>query len=211
MQIKHSLLVTLGASLGLAIAGCGDGQSKADKEAAQVPPGPETVESVESVQPPAVAEPETARAPAPGFDTSSLPGMPASEWRSSDGGTWYATVMPGMGDSVMPETATVTVSMSLWTENGTSLFPAQGTQREIVLPMGSDMFLGWNEGLAGMQVGEVRKLVIPYEETLGRNGRGLVRCEDGEDDQQMLVIDVKLVAVDAVPEAPAIPLAMAGY
>ena len=208
MQMKQSMLVTLAASLGLALTGCGDGKSKTpEKESAQAPT-PE--KQVESAQAPAEAAPEPAKNPQPGFDTSSLPGMAGREWTPTEGGTWYATVSPGAGEAVGPGTATVTVSMSMWTEDGSTVLLRDDDEGDLILPIGGDMFPGWNEGVAGMAVGEVRKIVIPYDQSLGGDGRGLLRCEDGSDDQQMLVIDVTLVAVDAVPEAPAMPLAAVG-
>ena len=53
---------------------------------------------------------------------------------------------------------------------------------------------------------EFRKIAIPFEQTRVLDGQGFVQTV-GFDDQQMLVGDVKLVAVDAgepesIPQAP---------
>lgn len=190
------------AMLATTLVGCDDSKPKVDPKAPQPPPSNEEVNTAKAAPTPP---------PSPEFDTTWLPGVSATEWTLTPGGSWYATVTPGQGtDSVDSGSGTVTVSLSMWTQDGTPVLLTPDASKDLVLPMGDDMFAGWNETIVGMRVGETRKIAIPWEQSLGHDGRGLVQCEDGSDDQQMLVGDVQLVAIDAVSEAPAMPLAQAG-
>ena len=118
--------------------------------------------------------------------------------------------MPGRGPAVDSDTGTVTVSMSMWTEDGTEVLTIQEGGRDLVLPVGADMFPGWNETLAGMQIGEMRKIAVPWEQTRGMDGEALMQSVAGSKDQQMLVADVKLIEINPVEMAPDQPLASAG-
>ena len=196
------------------------GMTACEKDKPQIDPeGPQNPESsnqeVDSAKAnPIVETPEATMAltvVTPDFNADVLPGLTARNWTSTPGGSWYATIMPGSGhDAVDGTKRTVTVSMSMWTEDGTPVLLAQDVQGDIILPVGTDMFTGWNETIQGMRVGETRKIALPWDQTLGQDGHGLVWCEDGSQDQQMLVGDVKLIAIDAVAEAPDMPLASAG-
>jgi FKBP-type peptidyl-prolyl cis-trans isomerase FkpA len=53
---------------------------------------------------------------------------------------------------------------------------------------------GWDEGIAGMQVGEVRELAIPADLAYGRRGAGRVIPP-----HQPLLFEVELVGIDAAP------------
>ena len=59
------------------------------------------------------------------------------------------------------------------------------------------MFDGWNESISGMKVGEVRKLAIPHDQTIGQDGRGLLESAGRGENAQLLVADVTLLAIDA--------------
>ncbi|MBG81517.1 MAG: hypothetical protein CMJ39_12525 [Phycisphaerae bacterium] len=204
MSNKKSIGFVLGGLIAFVVAGCDNDQSKIDPEGPQPPPSNEEVDSAKATTPETEVEVvEIVEAvPMPAFDVSTLPGVPARDWSQTDGGSWFATVMPGTGDeTVGNETGAVTVRISLWQEDGTPIFLSSEVVEDPVFPMGSDMFPGWNETLAGMRVNEVRKIAIPFEQTRILNGQGFVQTI-GFDDEQMLIGDVKLVAVDAAePES----------
>ncbi|MDG2423291.1 MAG: FKBP-type peptidyl-prolyl cis-trans isomerase [Phycisphaerales bacterium] len=195
------------------MVGCKDSKPKVDPE------GPQNPESSNQEVDSAKATPEAGTttttleltAATPDFDAAVLPGITARTWTNTPGGSWYATVMPGQGNEMVDETnSTVTVSMSMWTEDGTPVLLTEEAQGDMVLPMGEDMFAGWNETIRGMRVGETRKIAVPWNQSLGEDGHGLVWCEDGSENQQMLVGDIRLIAIDEVTEAPNMPLASAG-
>lgn len=185
------------------LVGCG-GDSDTDTGAPKPPPSGVEVDG--AMAKPASGTTADAGVALPGFDTTSLPGLAAADWTTTPGGSWYATVTPGLGTGVAVGTGSVTVSMSIWTEDGTPVLLAEEQEQDLVIPMGDTMFPGWNETIEGMRVGETRKITIPWEQSLGGDGRGLVQCEDGSDDPQMLVADVTLVGIDAsVPTIASAP------
>ena len=197
--------------LATSMTACEKSQPEIDPKGPQPPPSSD--EEVNSAK----AAPETGSvtttlvASTPHFDVTSFPGMRATKWTPTPGGSWYATVMPGRGiDTIDDDDTTVTVSMSMWTEDGTPVLLTEQMGEDMIVPLGDDMFTGWNETLLGMRVGETRKIAIPWDQSLGRDGHGLVQCEDGSEDQQILVGDVRLIAIDAAVEAPEMPLVSTG-
>ena len=212
-SFRKTTVLFASAMLIAGMVGCKDSKPQIDPEGPQNPKSSD--EEVDSAK----ATPSTGTSDAmveltvatPDFNGQVLPGVTARNWTATPGGSWYATVMPGQGDTLVDESnVTVTVSMSMWTEDGTPVLLAQDVQGDMILPMGEDMFTGWNETIHGMRVGETRKIAMPWDQTLGQDGHGPVWCEDGAQNQQMLVGDVRLIAIDAVVEAPEMPLASAG-
>ena len=201
----------LAASLmAFTLVGCDDSKKPmdTDPEAPQPPPENDEVNSAKATP---VTEPvEVVMVVEPDFDAATLPGIASRTWQETPGGSWFATVMPGRGPAVDSDTGTVTVSMSMWTEDGTEVLTIQEGGRDLVLPVGADMFPGWNETLAGMQIGEMRKIAVPWEQTRGMDGEALMQSVAGSKDQQMLVADVKLIEINPVEMAPDQPLASAG-
>lgn len=201
----------LAASLmAFTLVGCDDSKKPmdTDPEAPQPPPEDEEVNSAK-----ATIDDETIEVvlvATPDFDVRTLPGIAGRSWQETAGGSWFATVMPGMGEAVTADTGTVTVSMSMWTEDGTEILTLHEGGRDLVLPVGEDMFPGWNETLAGMKIGEMRKIAVPWDQTRGGNGQTLMESVNGSSDMQMLVADVKLLEINPNGMAPEVPLAAAG-
>ncbi|MEE2906589.1 MAG: FKBP-type peptidyl-prolyl cis-trans isomerase [Planctomycetota bacterium] len=197
--------------LATAMTACEKSKPEIDPKGPQPPSS--SNEEVNSAQatPDNSAMPTSVAASTPHFDATSLPGMRATKWTNTPGGSWYATVMPGRGTDIIDDgNTTVTVSLSMWTEDGTPVLLTEETGEDMIVPLGDDMFAGWNETLVGMRVGETRKIAIPWDQSLGQDGQGLVQCEDGSQDQQMLVGDIRLIAIDAVTQAPDMPLISTG-
>ena len=201
----------LAASLmAFTLVGCDDSKTPidTDPEAPQPPPDNEEVNSAKATTDQEMIE--VVLVTTPEFDVNTLPGIAGRSWQETPGGSWFATVMPGRGNAVTSDTGTVTVSMSMWTEDGTEILTLQEGGRDLVLPVGEDMFPGWNETLAGMKIGEMRKIAVPWEQTRGDDGQTLMESVDGSTDQQMLVADVKLIEINPTGMAPEMPLASAG-
>lgn len=193
------------------LVGCDDSSKNkmdTDPEAPQPPVDNEEVNSAK-----ATTEQETLELvveSTPDFDVNTLPGIAGRRWQETAGGSWFATVMPGKGEAVDSGNGTVTVSMSMWTEDGTEILTLHEGGRDLILPVGQDMFPGWNETLAGMKIGEMRKIAVPWEQTRGDDGQPLIQTVEGSGDQQMLVADVKLIEINPAGMAPEQPLASAG-
>ena len=98
MSKKKSIGFVLGGLIAFSMAGCDNDQSKLDPEGPQPPPSNEEVDSAKGTPGAEVEVVEIVdAAPVPDFDVSALPGVAARGWSQTDGGSWYATVMPGTG------------------------------------------------------------------------------------------------------------------
>jgi peptidylprolyl isomerase len=90
--------------------------------------------------------------------------------RTTASGLTYETLKPGSGDQATAgKTAVVHYTGTL--TNGTQFDSSRGKQPYPVTIGVSSVIPGWHEGLAGMKVGEVRKLTIPPELAYGDSGR----------------------------------------
>ena len=89
------------------LTGCGSGESDSDTGAPKPPPSGVDVDGAMSK--PASGTTADSRTTSPDFDTSTLPGLNATDWTTTPGGSWYATVTPGLGTTVDTDTGSVTV------------------------------------------------------------------------------------------------------
>jgi FKBP-type peptidyl-prolyl cis-trans isomerase FkpA len=68
---------------------------------------------------------------------------------------------------------TVTVHYTGWLTNGTKFDSSVDRGEAFVFPLGAGMVIkGWDQGVAGMKVGEKRKLTIPSSLGYGERGAG---------------------------------------
>jgi FKBP-type peptidyl-prolyl cis-trans isomerase len=93
------------------------------------------------------------------------------EIQNTEGGVKYETLKAGSGPELKPgQKAMIQYEGKL--ENGTvfdSTRPSKGPQP---FTFGSNSVIkGWEEGIPGMKVGEIRKLTIPPEKAYGKLGR----------------------------------------
>jgi len=102
-----------------------------------------------------------------------------------ESGVYVQTLEEGTGDPV--QSGTITVGYTLWIPDGTQLqngsFPFTLGQGEVIQ--------GFELGVLGMRVGEIRKLVIPSELGYGNNppsGSGIPK-------QSVLIFSVQLISV----------------
>jgi FKBP-type peptidyl-prolyl cis-trans isomerase FkpA len=108
-------------------------------------------------------------------DPLKFPRLDAPQWQKRESGLKVWDVKPGDGAEVRPG-ATVTVHYIGWLTDGKvfdtsrkdlATRPAGGEPLTIGL---GQLIQGWQEGMAGMKVGGVRRLLIPPE--LGYGARG---------------------------------------
>lgn len=93
------------------------------------------------------------------------------EYTTTESGLEYAVLEEGTGDAVAATGDTVAVDYTGWLEDG-SVFDTSVTQGQpITFAIGSGQVIpGWEEGIAGMKVGEVRQLRIPPDLAYGEAG-----------------------------------------
>ena len=100
------------------------------------------------------------------MDTFSMP----QNAQSTGSGLQYAIDRPGTG--AQPKSGqTVTVHYTGWLTDGKKFDSSRDRNKPFEFGLGEgEVIRGWDEGVAMMQIGEVRTLVIPPD--LGYGGRG---------------------------------------
>jgi FKBP-type peptidyl-prolyl cis-trans isomerase FkpA len=100
-------------------------------------------------------------------------------------------IQPGEGASAEAGRR-VTVHYTGWLENGSKFDSSKDRDEPFDFPLGrGHVIKGWDEGVAGMKVGGVRKLTIPPELGYGARGAGGVIPPNAT-----LIFEVELLAID---------------
>jgi peptidylprolyl isomerase len=89
-------------------------------------------------------------------------------------GLHYQILKPGLGDTIRVNDF-ITIHYSLWLEDGTLIQSTKeergGTGRPYSTQLSAGVVIpGWIQGISGMRVGEIRKLIIPSELAYGEEG-----------------------------------------
>jgi FKBP-type peptidyl-prolyl cis-trans isomerase len=88
-------------------------------------------------------------------------------------GLKYTILKPGTGDKVAKNGDNVSVHYTGWLPNGKKFDSSVDRNQPFEFPVGEGRVIkGWDEGVAGMKVGEKRKLVIPPDLGYGERGAG---------------------------------------
>lgn len=141
----------------------------------------------------ALASPALARPPAPAAEVpntatpSDITGLPRQE--AASGLAWYV-VHPGVGNAAEAGN-TVFLQYTGWLADGTRFDSSWDRDAAFKFALGAGRVIkGWDEGVVGMQVGEVRQLRIPAALAYGENGAGGVIPPNAD-----LIFDVQLVKI----------------
>lgn len=88
-------------------------------------------------------------------------------------GLRYTDIKAGTGDTVTGRGQTVIVHYTGWLEDNTKFDSSHDRSNPFSFPVDCGYVIpGWDEGVQGMQVGGVRRLVIPPDLGYGAGGAG---------------------------------------
>jgi len=105
-------------------------------------------------------------------------------------GLYWQDLEVGVGDEAVVG-ATVNVHYEGWLTNGTLFDTSHDTGLPFSFQLGAGFVIpGWDEGVVGMHVGGIRKLVIPPQLAYGQSGTGPIPGN------ATLVFDVELVEIE---------------
>ena len=174
MRLLFALSLLIVLSLGL--VACSDDDDNGDE--------PVNGQAVPEATAPEGEPPTTESA----LDMPTTDGPPATDAEATvtDSGLTIIDITVGEGDDV-PATASVTVHYNGWLDDGTIFDSSVQRGTPIDFPL-DGVIAGWTEGIPGMKVGSVRRLIIPPELAYGDSGTG------GIPPGSTLTFDVELVA-----------------
>ncbi|NIR43562.1 MAG: FKBP-type peptidyl-prolyl cis-trans isomerase [Gemmatimonadetes bacterium] len=109
---------------------------------------------------------------------------------TTESGLQYIVVREGSGDTATPGQQ-VQVHYTGWLEDGTKFDSSVDGGEPFDFALGAGRVIqGWDEGVAGTQVGEMRRLIIPSELGYGQRGAGGVIPPNAD-----LIFDVELIGI----------------
>lgn len=112
---------------------------------------------------------------------------------TSPSGLQWVTLRPGAGETANAGN-TVVAHYTGWLTDGTKFDSSYDRGRPLPFPLGAGRVIkGWDEGVAGMKVGEVRQLVIPANLAYGARSVGQIPANS------TLIFQVELVDVRQGP------------
>jgi peptidylprolyl isomerase len=120
-----------------------------------------------------------------------VPAAPAevTEYTTTPSGLQYAVIQAGDG-AIAESGDMVSVHYTGWLEDGTMFDSSLKRGEPFEFPLGQGQVIqGWDEGVAGMQVGEQRQLRIPGKLGYGATGQGDIPAN------ATLIFDVELLDV----------------
>ncbi len=89
---------------------------------------------------------------------------------TTDSGLQYVDIQQGSGESPQP-TQTVAVHYTGWLEDGTKFDSSVDRGKPFTFQIGTGQVIpGWDEGVATMQIGGKRRLIIPPDLAYGDRG-----------------------------------------
>jgi FKBP-type peptidyl-prolyl cis-trans isomerase FkpA len=183
-MIRKIALITA-LSLSLSLTACDGGEKKQSTDA--TPASPEAVQSAEAATGSESTAPES---PAPTDDGKAIS---TDAQVKTTSGLGYTVLQAGKeGAKVAKSGDSVSVHYTGWLTSGKKFDSSVDRGQPFEFQLGQGMVIrGWDEGVAGMKVGEKRKLVIPSELGYGERGAG-----NGEiPPNSILIFEVELLGI----------------
>jgi len=179
--MMRMVVLVIALVLALVVCGCKSQQP----ETATSPPEMETVEveSAESDSPEATEEVDA-------VDAARKLGTPTeNEVVTMGSGLEYIDVKVGEGAEAQAG-QTVSVHYTGWLVDGSKFDSSVDRGQPFEFPLGArSVIKGWDEGVAGMKIGGVRKLIIPADMGYGTEGAGPIPPDS------TLIFEVELLGV----------------
>jgi FKBP-type peptidyl-prolyl cis-trans isomerase len=167
VRLRRSVL-TVAVASGLAAIGCQKAKEPAAKAPAATPPATTVDEAVPGIAVEATVE--TAAENGAVQAARELGTATENAVVATDSGLQYIDVAEGEGEAAKTGD-TVSVHYTGWLVSGKKFDSSKDRGRPFSFPLGAGRVIkGWDEGVAGMQPGGVRKLIIPSD--LGYGARG---------------------------------------
>jgi FKBP-type peptidyl-prolyl cis-trans isomerase len=147
-----------------------------------------------TVSPPAAKEKSTDTAKLAAMKTA--PATAKGETKTTPGGVKYETLKEGTGPELQPgQNASIHYEGTL--ESGKTFDSSRRRGAPLKAAIGvMPLIKGWEEGIPGMKVGEVRKLIIPPQLGYGHAGKG-----PDIPPEATLVFEVELMSIDEPAKA----------
>ncbi|MEJ2538638.1 MAG: FKBP-type peptidyl-prolyl cis-trans isomerase [Gemmatimonadota bacterium] len=110
-------------------------------------------------------------------------------------GVYIETLQEGSLDAIPVSTGRVEVDYTLWLPDGTQVDSSRDPGRvPLFFNFGqSDVIPGFEIGVSGMRVGELRRIIVPSELAYGERGSGLIPPNS------VLVFEVELLSASDSP------------
>jgi peptidylprolyl isomerase len=142
-----------------------------------------------------VAPPVVSASPTPASVDTGPPPV-ADEPTFSESGLGIIDIEAGRGET--PEAGqTLAVHYTGWLNDGTKFDSSRDRGTPFEFPLGvGQVIAGWDEGVATMNVGGIRRLIIPPELAYGEAGRS------GIPPNAELTFDIELLEIKEAPESP---------
>jgi FKBP-type peptidyl-prolyl cis-trans isomerase len=192
--MKFGPIRIAGALVGLALGGCGDPTDlvPVTPPGAYIPkvsPDTDPAQAVGETAPSATSATKTATDDGKLAAMKLAPSTAKGETKTTAGGVKYETIKEGTGPELKPgQKAAIHYTGKL--ENGKE-FDSTRSKSPFEVAIGvTSLIKGWEEGIPGMKVGEIRKLTIPPEMGYGKAGHGGDIPGDAT-----LLFEVELVAI----------------
>ena len=158
--MRNAMTAVVLAAL-LAACGAADEAPEPEPEPVETQPAPAAEQPAGDISDPATAT----YAPELDVDLAAM--------ERTDSGLYYQIVQPGSGATIEPG-QTAVVNYTGWLPDGTQFDSSRG-RGPFSFPLGSGQVItGWDQGVAGMAVGEQRLLVLPPDLAYGPMGQGVI-------------------------------------
>lgn len=126
--------------------------------------------------------------PAPSIESTSFaPALQVdlAQYKRTGSGAYYYDILAGKGATAALD-LTATVRYVVYLPNGTAV---QVQDTPMNFKIGPDVIRGWRDGLPGMRVGGIRRLILPPSLAYGRDARG------GIPPNSILIFEIELLSV----------------